>query len=414
MKHKKDVEVFILAGGKGTRLKSLNLNVPKPMAPIQGKPFLEILVGELKKQGLTSITLLVGEQAQVIQDHFSSGEKFGVNIQYSHEETPLGTGGAIKLAIENSTKEKFLVLNGDTFFGTSYDLFLKSEFQFSYKMAITYEKDLSRYGKVMTKESVVTGFHEKKSGDDGFINTGLYFFHRNIIKYIADGFVSLENEVLPQLVNEKKLGGIHCVGSFIDIGIPEDYFFAEKNLMNRLSSPLSSGLFLDRDGVIIEDVSYLKDPEQVQIYPGIVPLLKWAQQTRRKIIVVTNQSGIGRGLLTAEDMQKVHDKITEELNKENIQIDGWYYCPFHPEHGQGEYKKKSMLRKPRPGMLMLGAREHQVDITKSIMVGDKSSDVIELPGLKTFLIQGRYDIDSQHKEITYKNHHEILEVVKND
>ena len=134
-------------------------------------------------------------------------------------------------------------------------------------------------------------------------------------------------------------------------------------------------LFLDRDGIINHDVGYLHRAEDVRWVEGIVPLCRTAQTLGYKLVVVTNQAGIGRGLYTLEDFTRLMDWMTAELARGGVRLDAVYHCPYHPEHGLGEYKREHEDRKPGPGMLRRAAHEHGIDLARSVMVGDRCSDI---------------------------------------
>jgi D-glycero-D-manno-heptose 1,7-bisphosphate phosphatase len=134
-------------------------------------------------------------------------------------------------------------------------------------------------------------------------------------------------------------------------------------------------LFLDRDGVIHREVGYLHAPEQVQWIEGIFELCRVAVELGYKLVVVTNQSGIGRGLYTEAQFEALMDWMRGEFEKQGVGIDGVYFCPFHPEHGVGEYKREHEDRKPGAGMLRRAARELRVELEWSVMVGDRCSDI---------------------------------------
>src|SRR5665213_489998 len=139
--------VLILAGGLGTRLASVVKDIPKPMALVAGKPFLEYHIEFLRKQGFTDFTLLTGHLSNVIEKHFGDGQKFGVKISYSVETEPLGTGGAIRQAMEINESQNFLALNGDCLFTADFKRFVNSG-NAHLSIAVKYTKDLSRYGSV--------------------------------------------------------------------------------------------------------------------------------------------------------------------------------------------------------------------------------------------------------------------------
>jgi len=220
----KDYEVLILAGGKGTRLQSVVSDLPKPMAPIAGRPFLEYQVKFLKNNGFHNFCFLTGFKAKCVEDYFEDGSKWGVEIRYSVEEEPLGTGGAIKLAMVTSTFEKFICLNGDSLFTCDLNEFLNNASSNVTSIALKQMHDFDRYGVVKTNEQGdVLSFEEKKHQLEGWINSGIYCFDRSLNSRIPEGFVSLESEVFPLLSQDQSLKAVKLEGEFIDIGIPEDY-----------------------------------------------------------------------------------------------------------------------------------------------------------------------------------------------
>jgi D-glycero-D-manno-heptose 1,7-bisphosphate phosphatase len=137
----------------------------------------------------------------------------------------------------------------------------------------------------------------------------------------------------------------------------------------------SRALFLDRDGVVNEEVGYLHRPEDVRWVAGIVPLCRTAQSLGYKLVVVTNQSGIARGLYSEAEFQSLMTWMRAELADHGVTIDAVYHCPYHPEHGIGDYKREHEDRKPSPGMLLRAARDLQLELSQSILVGDRCSDL---------------------------------------
>ncbi len=134
-------------------------------------------------------------------------------------------------------------------------------------------------------------------------------------------------------------------------------------------------LFLDRDGVINEETGYLIHPADVRFVPGLFPLLRTAQELAYRLVVVTNQSGIARGLYTEADFHTLMDWMRAELAREGITLDAVYFCPFHPEHGIGEFRREHPDRKPGPGMLLRAAHDLNLDLAGSLLVGDRCSDI---------------------------------------
>ena len=138
---------------------------------------------------------------------------------------------------------------------------------------------------------------------------------------------------------------------------------------------LRPALFLDRDGVINEEVGYLHRMQDVKFVPGIVPLLRTAHTLGFFVCVVTNQAGIGRGLYSEADFQVLMRSMRAALAADGAFLDGVYHSPFHPEHGVGDYRKDTECRKPKPGMLLQAARDHNLDLRRSVLVGDRCSDL---------------------------------------
>ena len=139
--------------------------------------------------------------------------------------------------------------------------------------------------------------------------------------------------------------------------------------------PLRPGLFLDRDGVINEDTNFVYRAEDCRLIDGIADLVRTANQLGYVTCVITNQSGIGRGLYTEADFHRLMDHISLELKDQGALLDAVYFCPYHPVHGIGRYRRESDLRKPAPGMLLRAAAEHGIELARSVLVGDRCTDL---------------------------------------
>lgn len=215
------MEAIILAGGFGTRLQSVVSDVPKPMAPINGKPFLEYILLYLKKYGINKVVLAVSYKKDIIKDYFKDSF-YGIKIIYSEENEPLGTGGAIKHALENIENNNVYVLNGDTFF--DFNISNMSIKNSKIQIALKKMYDFDRYGCVCVNDlGIIKSFHEKKYTKSGYINSGIYLIN----KYIFEDFnlnikFSFEN-FLEENVKKLQIETIVGEGYFVDIGIPEDY-----------------------------------------------------------------------------------------------------------------------------------------------------------------------------------------------
>ncbi|MCS7148980.1 MAG: nucleotidyltransferase family protein [Geminocystis sp.] len=225
-------ECLILAGGLGTRLRGVIGDIPKPMASINGKPFLEFLLSYLSSQGMERIVLSVGYLKEKIIKHFRSSF-MGMEIVYSVEDEPLGTGGAI-LKARDLLGEAFFVLNGDTLFKVDlrglYEFYKQK--QADLVIALKYMEDCGRYGSVVIDyNSRVRGFVEKGKSNEGLINGGVYVVSKGILDKVNFSVpFSWERDFLERYYEAFNFYGLPCDGYFIDIGIPEDYSRANYEL----------------------------------------------------------------------------------------------------------------------------------------------------------------------------------------
>jgi NDP-sugar pyrophosphorylase family protein len=227
-----EIEVLILCGGEGKRLRSVISDVPKPMAPIGTKPFLDYLIELVSRQGFKNFCFLTGYKSEKIFSYFQLNFK-NLNTRFSEEETQLGTGGAIFQAIENSKFEKFLILNGDTFFNINLKSFVINSIEGTLKLALKNMADASRYGRVECDNTgQVISFIEKDLNNSckvNLINGGIYLLDKKIKSYLMknNGFFSIENDIFPKLLIDGKIFAQTFEDDFIDIGVPEDYIRAK-------------------------------------------------------------------------------------------------------------------------------------------------------------------------------------------
>jgi mannose-1-phosphate guanylyltransferase len=227
----RETPVLLLVGGMGTRLQPVLPSTPKPLAPICGVSFLELLVLQLRSQGIRRIVMCTGHLADQIEEEFGDGLKWGVVITYSRESQPLGTAGAIRLAESYIPGvADFLVTNGDSFLELDFHQLIQFHRQHGglTSMAVRRVPDAARYGTVKVDAlNRVTGFSEKTGiQTPGIINGGVYVFRRDIFQHIPDGPASLEKDVFPRIL-ENGVYALEQHGMFIDIGTPEDYARAQ-------------------------------------------------------------------------------------------------------------------------------------------------------------------------------------------
>ena len=376
------MEVIILAGGLGTRLRSAIQDIPKCMAPLSGagneRPFLAYLLDWLMLYPIEHVVFSVGHlKEQVIA--YVQGREWPFSYDFAQEESPLGTGGGIRLALSFCRSKQVFVINGDTFFPADLNAM---PFEMPVTLALKPMKDFERYGTVTVQQAdtlLVTAFHEKAPCAMGLINGGVYAIRRDLLDLspLPERF-SFEKEVLEPGAACGQIGGWVSDAFFIDIGIPEDYSRAQwavpawKAVQKASRAVLATSahtLFLDRDGVLNRHLpgDYVKSWAQWEWMPGVLEELpKWAGQFEH-IVLVTNQRGVGKGLMSDEDLSRIHARMMTEILDAGGRIDLLLSCTAVSE--------ADPRRKPGIGMFTeAAALLPGIDAKSSVMIGDSASD----------------------------------------
>ncbi len=370
-------ECIILAGGLGTRLQSTVPDTPKCMAPVAGRPFLFYVINYLRSQGIEKFIFSLGYLHEQIEAYLE--KEFGtLSYSCSIEEEPLGTGGAILLACQQTTEKEVLVVNGDTLFSGNF----QDAFQFHTRhlaectLLLKPMKEFDRYGVVETGEDqLVRSFKEKQYYQQGNINAGVYIL--NVARFQDEEFpsrFSFEKDYLEKYYPQRRIYGLVQDYYFIDIGIPEDFRRANLELvkpdLNLKAIDKNWSLFLDRDGVINEDKpgSYIFNAAEFVFMEGAPALFKKLTDIFGHILVVTNQRGVGKGLMTVADLEDIHAIMIAGIQGAGGKVDAIYYAP--------SLDNKDPFRKPNPGMAFKARRDFSgIDLHRAIMVGNKMSDM---------------------------------------
>jgi len=360
--------VVILAGGFGFRLRSINDKKQKVLMDVNGIPFLKYLLEKLNASNFKKAVLCTGYLGNQVKREF--GEKYkDLRLLYSMEDSSLGTAGALRYALPYLKSEQILVMNGDSF--CEVDLKDFGEFHLeknaNVSLVTKYLSNTDRFGKItLGSGDRILGFEEKKSGENkGWINAGIYLINKSLIYDIPDNKKSsLETEIFPKLI-DNKIYGFKTNGRFIDIGIPQSYAkaqdFFEKNKSKRF-------VLLDRDGTLVVHRPYLSYPNQIELIPGAVEALREFKKMGLGVIVITNQSGIGRGFFDLRTLKKIHQRLTGLLSSEGIFLDDIYFCPHIPEDD-------CLCRKPKMKLIERAAKKHNFDPKLSFVIGDNKSDI---------------------------------------
>lgn len=229
LKGKKVKKALILAGGKGTRLRPITYEIPKPMVPVQGRPLLEHTIDFLKEHDIRNIILSVGFLGERIREYFGNGSKFGVKITYVEEDEPTGTAGPLRLAKDLLEDSHFLMINGDNLFNLDLFNMVRSHFENNCvaTIALTSVDDPTKYGVARLKGQKILDFIEKPSREDApsnLINAGVYLFSPDIFKYVPDKQYSMiETEVFPHIIDDDGFYGYVMEGQWLPAGTPNEY-----------------------------------------------------------------------------------------------------------------------------------------------------------------------------------------------
>lgn len=364
-------EAIVLAGGFGTRLAHVVPDVCKPMAPVAGRPFLRFIMDQLAATGFDRVVVADGYRREQIEGFFGSAYR-GMAIEYSPEDTPLFTGGAVKRALGTCQSDWVFVLNGDTWLDADFAAMEAAAADapdcVSAVIAVKRMHDFERYGTVdVDAAGALAAFHEKRPCEEGLINAGVYLLRRDALDGMPEKF-SLESDYFERVVGDGALRAVECAGGFIDIGVPEDYELAQ-TMLAPLARSWRLAMF-DRDGTINVDTGHLHEPEKLELIPSTVDIMRgYSEDPGYKVVVVTNQAGIAKGLYTEADMRNLHRCMEDELEKLGVHVDAWYFCPHHPD-----YTGPCVCRKPAPGMLLAAMRDFDANTDDCVMYGDMPSD----------------------------------------
>jgi D-glycero-alpha-D-manno-heptose 1-phosphate guanylyltransferase len=369
-------EAVILAGGLGTRLRAAVPELPKSMAPVAGQPFLSFVIDALRLQGMERFVFSLGYKAEQIENFLKTSYP---TLDYTTvvEEEPLGTGGAIQFALSKCNDETVLIANGDTLFKIKAWAFEKvhGENNSECSLALKSMQDFDRYGVVEVENERIVSFKEKQFYKEGLINGGVYLLNKTrFLQRALPKKFSFETDYLQAFAHEKNFYGSIQNGYFIDIGMPDDYARAQQDFQKPMLdlSKVDKGwtLFLDRDGVINEERlgKYVLNWSEFVFSEGVLNAFELLSKKFGRIIIVTNQRGVGKLLMTEEDMHHIHREMIREVKAIGAQIDAIYFCTAKED--------TAFNRKPNPGMAVQAFRHFpDIDPALSIMVGNKPSDM---------------------------------------
>ena len=397
------MKVVIMAGGRGTRIAELFPDIPKPLIPVDGMPIIERESRSLASQGFKDIILTVGYLADNIIAYFGDGSQLGVNIDYFVEETPLGNAGALFQLKDKIGEEPFFLLNADAAFDVDFNRMFDFHKKhgglvtlFTHPNSHPYDSGLIIADEDGNVEKWLSKEDDRPQWYNNRVNAGLHVIDPKVLEQslknleidpstgYPKGKVDLDRQILKPLCGTGKMFCYDSPEYVKDMGTPERFHQVEadyrngvvqaKNLHNK-----QKAIFLDRDGTINKYVGFLRNIDDFELIEGVSEAIKLINQSGYLAIVVTNQPVIARGEVTWEELHEIHKKMETLLGKDGAYIDGVYICPHHPDKGfkgeRPEYKIDCDCRKPKPGLLFQAAKDFNIDLNQSIMIGDSENDV---------------------------------------
>ena len=357
------------------------------MLNIAGRPFLDTLIDEIARyDAFEEILLLASHQAEPVLARYAGAVRGRARLTLALEREPLGTARALAHAA-GLLQKRFLLLNGASFFDFNLLDLVSRAGSCLVHMALRAGMIGDRSARVVLDNDRVRAFVAPGRGATGPVDAGVYVIDRSIIEGIDRLPASLEHDVLPALASSGALKGTCYRGYFLDIGIAGDRSSAEVALHERLRRP---AVFFDRDGVLNHDTGYIFEASKVKWIDGAREAVKAVNDAGYFAFVVSNQSGVARGLYQESDIHSLHRWMADEMAVMGAHIDAFEYCPDHPEGTVERYRRESDRRKPAPGMITDLLGRFPVNVEDSILIGDRASDLeaARAAGLQGYLFSG--------------------------
>lgn len=427
------MKTVIMAGGKGTRISSVASDIPKPMIRVDGKPVLEHEIECLREQGFDDIIITVSHLGNIIMDYFGdgsaispvTGKTFGVHIEYYFEKQPLGNAGAL-FQIKDKLDSDFLLLNADAMFDVDFNRFV--DFHKSHGGLVTlfthpnshpYDSGVIIADEHGAVERWLTKEDDRPKYYRNCINAGLHVISPKILETeIMTSKVDLDRQLLKPLAGTGKMFCYNSPEYVKDMGTPDRYYsvcedFKEGRVKGKNLVYKQKAVFLDRDGTINKYIGFLRDIDDFKLIDGVASAIKAINVSGYLAIVVTNQPVIARGEVSFEELQEIHNKMETLLGEQGAYVDAIYYCPHHPYKGyegeRPELKIECDCRKPKPGMLLQAAKDFNIDLEHSWMIGDGENDITagKNAGCHTALIT--VDENDRGQEVSVTSLYEFVE-----
>jgi histidinol-phosphate phosphatase family protein len=386
-------QVVILAGGMGTRLREITGDLPKPLAPIAGSTLLGRQLDLIAASSLKDVVILSGYRADLIAEYCGDGSRWGLGIRCIAETEPRGTAGAVLDAL-GGLQDTFIVMYGDVVLDVDLDRFVAAHEARGAGGTILvhpndhpFDSDIVEVG----EDGMVTrirGYPHPEGVDlPNLVNAGLYVLERGALAELT-GLPTKPDfgkHVFAAMIEQgRSLYGYRSPEYIKDAGTPERLAKTGRDIASGKVSALSlrrraPAIFIDRDGVLNREVGLISRPENLELYPGVGQAVARINRSKFRSVVVTNQPVIARGDCTVKELARVHARLDTLLAQDRAYVDALYYCPHHPDKGfPGEVahlKFDCDCRKPATGLVQKAAEELQIDLGRSWLIGDTTTDM---------------------------------------
>ena len=396
-------QAVILCGGKGERLRPLTQSTPKPMIKIDDRPFLEFLLKKISSQGIKKFLILSGYLGDQIKDYFGSGANWDLDIQYSHGPTEWDTAKRLWES-RSQLDENFLFLYSDNYI--NFDLIKLENHHYESKKSLTLSLAKKKNGNIAIDDESTVRKYDLNRHDSSLDLVEIGFMIANtseVIKYY-DNENSSFSKIIKKMSEDGKVSGFQYHNNYYSISDPSRLEITREYLLkNKI-------LILDRDGTLNKrppKAQYIKSWDDFIWLPGAIDALKILSNEGFKFIVISNQAGIARKMVSEDEVKSINVKMQSELMKESIEILETYFCPHHWDDG-------CFCRKPKPGLFFKASSEHLFRIEKTLFIGDDSRDCQAAynSGCKSIFVGDKNELKNlKPEELPISDHNNLLDAV---
>tara|TARA_B100000579_G_scaffold437994_2_gene470656 strand:- start:841 stop:2028 length:1188 start_codon:yes stop_codon:yes gene_type:complete len=386
-------QAVILAGGLGTRLRPYTDKFPKPMVEINGKPFIDYLLDYLSNQNIKNIIILSGYKSEILERHIGNGSKFGVEVTFSKLSSNAQTSERIFNCIDELNNEFFLMYC-DNFAPLNLDDVSNNFFKEDKSAQITVYSNkfhMTRNNLVYKKNRLTKYDKSRTSNDLNGVNIGFMILKKSIVHLLKNKIQEFETVIFPELIKNNQINcyvtdhKYYSIGHFDRLSATEKYFSRNKFI------------FLDRDGVLNEKMpkaKYVTNWKEWKWRKGSLEALKRLKDLNYKIIIISNQPGIARGVMTQKDLDEIHSNMINDVKGSGGEIESIYVCKCNWDDGCD-------CRKPKPGMIFNAQFDYDINLSKTYFLGDDERDMeaAKSAGCKQFLIRENDRLDDVIKTL---------------